>query len=100
MQTTATPTHIQQQQQQQQCFRQAALQPPSQMHSTQNNYSSPAASMQYRTHRNYYEHIQPAGPQDTQIQIQHFDPNDKATQGAAMSTAPEGTSPMETGAQH
>jgi hypothetical protein len=83
----------------QQYYQPAGRQPASHMHSTQNNYSSPSASMNYQT-PNYYEPLQTEGPpQDGQMQ--QFNPNstDNTTQDTNMCPSTEGTSPMETGAQ-
>jgi hypothetical protein len=86
--------------QQQQYLNQAALQPPAHtLHSTQNNYSSPASAMNYTT-PNYYAALEPTGPtHDTTMQRTPVDFNTMATPDNAQQQTTQGTSPMETGAQ-
>ena len=82
------------QQQQQQYLHEASLQAPvHNLHSTQNNYASPASTMNYST-PNYYE------PLNSQTEpVQTFDPNYSNSQEAATQPTTKGPSPMETGVQ-
>jgi hypothetical protein len=94
-----TGTNTNRQHQQPQYHQQAPQPSVHNLHSTQNNYASPASAMNFST-PNYNKLLQSTGqPQGTPMQ-NTFDPNISTHPDTVAQRSPsEGTSPMETGAQ-